>query len=138
MAELVQKRKITHILKISAQSEQLQQRYCRFYWFLKIACLRYEDPWGRDCVSGVPPCLVHSQNLSELIGHSDGGHKRFRTAVRTGWEERENAADATFLAFANVIQIGRDSFNVRKMATIFGWEQQKKSLDKASFHHFFS
>ena len=82
MAELCQKRKITHILKISAQSEQLQQRYCRFYWFLKIACLRYEGPWGRDCVSGVPPCLVHSQNLSELIGHSDGGHKRFRTAVR--------------------------------------------------------
>ena len=46
---------------------------------------------------------------------------------RTGWEERENAGDATFLAFANVIQIGRDSFNVRKMATILGWEQQKKS-----------
>ena len=82
MAELVQKRKITHVLKISAQSEQLQQRYCRFYWFLKIACLRYEGPWGRDCVSGVPPCLVHSQNLSELIGHSDGGQKQFRTAVR--------------------------------------------------------
>ena len=26
-----------HVLKISAQSEQLQQRYYCFYWFLKIA-----------------------------------------------------------------------------------------------------
>ena len=82
MAELLQKRKIPHVLKISAQSEQLQQRYCRFYWFLKIACLRYVSTWGRDCVSGVLPCLVHSQNLSKLIGHSDDGQKPNRTAVR--------------------------------------------------------
>ena len=83
MAELFQKRKITHVLKISAQSEQLQQRYCRFYWFLKSACLRYVSTWGRDCVSGVLPCLVHSQNLSKLIGHSDDGQKPNRTAVRS-------------------------------------------------------
>ena len=81
MAELFQKRKITHLRKKSAQSERLQQRYCRFYWFLKIACLRYVSTWGRDCVSGVLPCLVHSQNLSKLIGHSDDGQKPNRTAV---------------------------------------------------------
>ena len=48
---------------------------------MKIACLRYVGPWGQDCVSGVRPCLVHSQNLSELIVHFDGGQNPYRTAV---------------------------------------------------------
>ena len=96
MAELLQKRKITHVLKISAQSEQLQQRYCRFYWFLKSACLRYVSTWGRDCVSGVLPCLVHSQNLSKLIGHSDDGQKPNRTAVQTRYQRE---LEATFQIF---------------------------------------
>merc|ERR1712214_237930 len=83
MVPAVPRGEITHILKISAQSEQLQQRYYSFYWFLEIACLRYEGSWVRDCVSGVHPCLVHSQKLSELTGHSDGGQNPYRTAVQS-------------------------------------------------------
>ena len=81
MVPAVLKRKIAHVVQISAQSEQLCERYSKFNWFLKIACLRYEGPWGRNCVSGVAPCLVHSQNLSKLIGHSDDDQKPNRTAV---------------------------------------------------------
>ena len=82
MVPAVPRGKITHARQISAQSEQLCERYSKFNWFLKIACLRYEGPWGQDCVSGVRPCLVHSQKLSELTGHSDGGQNPYRTAVR--------------------------------------------------------
>ena len=82
MVPAVTKQEIPHMVKISAQSEQLCERYSKFNWFLKIACLRYEGPWGRDCVSGVRPCLVHSQKLSELIVHFDGGQNPYRTAVR--------------------------------------------------------
>ena len=35
MAEVLQKREITHVHKISAQSEQLRLRYGHFYWFLE-------------------------------------------------------------------------------------------------------
>ena len=49
---------------------------------MKIACIRYAGPWGWDCVSGVRPCLGHSQNLSNLTVHSNGGQKQNRTAVR--------------------------------------------------------
>ena len=83
MVPAVTKQEIPHVVQISAQSEQLCERYSKFNWFLKIACLRYEGPWGRDCVSGVRPCLVHSQKLSELIVHFDGGQNPYRTAVRT-------------------------------------------------------
>ena len=82
MVPAVPRGEITHARQISAQSEQLCERYSKFNWFLKIACLRYEGPWGQDCVSGVRPCLVHSQKLSELTGHSDGGQNPYRTAVR--------------------------------------------------------
>ena len=34
--EVVVKLKIAHMVKISAQSEQVHQRYDCFYWFLKI------------------------------------------------------------------------------------------------------
>ena len=83
MVPAVTKQEIPRVVQISAQSEQLCERYSKFDWFLKIACLRYEGPWGQDCVSGVRPCLVHSQNLSELIVHFDGGQNPYRTAVRT-------------------------------------------------------
>ena len=83
MVPAVPKRKITHVVQISAQSEQLCERYSKFNWFLKIACFRYVGPWGQDCVSGVHPCLAHSQNLSELIVHFDGGQNPYWTAVRT-------------------------------------------------------
>ena len=81
MVPAVPKHEITHVVQISAQSEQLCERYSKFNWFLKIACLRYVGPWGQDCVSGVRPCLAHSQNLSELIVHFDGGQNPYRTAV---------------------------------------------------------
>ena len=81
MAPAVTKPKIPHVVQFSAQSEQLCERYSKFNWFLKIVCLRYVNTWGRDCVSGVPPCLVHSQKLSELTGHSYGGQIPYRTAV---------------------------------------------------------
>ena len=35
MADVFQKRKIVHVVQISAQLEHIQQRYCCFYWFLK-------------------------------------------------------------------------------------------------------
>ena len=82
MVPAVPRPKIAHVHKISAQSEQIRQRYSKINWFLKIACLRYVSSWGWDCVSGVHPCLVHSQKLSELTGHSDGGQNPYRTAVR--------------------------------------------------------
>ena len=82
MVPAVPKPEIVQVFQISAQLEQLCERYSKFNWFLKIACLRYEGPWGRDRVSGVPPCLVHSQKLSELTGHSSGGQIPYRTAVQ--------------------------------------------------------
>ena len=82
MVPAVPKRKITHVVQISAQLEQLCEKYSKFNWFLKIACFRYVGPWGQDCVSGVHPCLAHSQNLSELIVHFDGGQNPYQTAVR--------------------------------------------------------
>ena len=42
---------------------------------------RYEVIQTWNCVPGVPPCLVHSQNLSELTVHSYGGQNPYRTAV---------------------------------------------------------
>ena len=88
MVPAVLRLKIPHVVQISAQSEQLCERYSKFNWFLKIACLRYVNTWGWDCVSGVPPCLVHSHNLSELTGHSYGGQIPYRTAVRSVTRER--------------------------------------------------
>ena len=83
MVPAVLRGEITHARRISAQSEQLRERYSKFSWFLKIVCLRYEGPWGQDCVSGVRPCLAHSQNLLELIVHFDGGQNPYWTAVRS-------------------------------------------------------
>ena len=57
---------------------------------MKNVCLRYEGPWGRDCVSGVRPCLALSRNLSELIVHFDGGQNPYRTAVRAGYAPPRN------------------------------------------------
>ena len=82
MVPAVLKHKITHMVQISAQSEQLRQRYDCFYWFFEKTQLRYVSSRSWNFVPGVHPSLVHSQNLSEPIGHSDGGQKRFRTAVR--------------------------------------------------------
>ena len=81
MVPAVPKPEIVQVFQISAQLEQLCERYSKFNWFLKIACFRYVGPWGQDCVSGVHPCLAHSQNLSELIGHFNGGQNPYRTAV---------------------------------------------------------
>ena len=42
--EVVVKLKIMHVVKISAQLEQLRQRYDCFYWFFEKVLERYASP----------------------------------------------------------------------------------------------
>ena len=49
--------------------------------FSTVRKWRYEVTQTWNCVSGVRPCLVHSQNLSNLTVHFDGGQNPYWTAV---------------------------------------------------------
>ena len=122
MVPAVTKQEIPRVVRISAQSEQLCERYSKFDWFLKIACLRYEGPWSRDCVYGVPPCLVHSQKLSELIGHSDGGQKQNRTAVRAipWWFPNIRSQWIHILGYRSDLKSATDEWTWMKISSFLG------------------
>ena len=53
--------------------------------FSTVRKWRYEVTQTWNCVSGVRPCLVHSQNLSNLTVHFDGGQNPYWTAVWSGY-----------------------------------------------------